>query len=235
LRELTVRLKQAAGANLQAVVLYGSAATDEFRELHSDVNILCLLARLDAAELAKLQPVGRWWLSKGHPAPVVFSLDELKMSADVFCIELLDMKQGHRMLFGEDFFGALDVPMDLHRLQVERELRTNVIRLRQALLRLHDRREELLELMAVSSSSFAALFRHALIALGERPPDSRRATAERLATVLGFDGAGFLTVLDLREGNRRAQDLDIHAVFAGYLEFVGRVAQEMDRRLGARP
>jgi len=65
----------------------------------------------------------------------------LRHSADVFAIELLDMKQHRRMLLGEDFFDSVDVPMTLHRLQVERGLRTGVIRLRQAFLRSRRRSE----------------------------------------------------------------------------------------------
>ena len=45
LSELVKRLKQAAGENLSAVVLYGSGVDQDFRE-HSDLNILCLLQRL---------------------------------------------------------------------------------------------------------------------------------------------------------------------------------------------
>ena len=194
------RLGEAAGANLIAVVLYGSAADHEFHEEHSDLNILCLLQRLDAEELKKLQPVGLWWWRKGHPTPLLFTLRELRDSADVFAIELLDMKQRHRMLLGDDFLSGLEVPMALHRLQVERELRTSVIRLRQAFLRSRGRRAELSELMIASASTFAALFRHALIALGETPPDTRREALDRLAAKLGFDPAAFHAVLDLREG-----------------------------------
>ena len=56
LTELVERLGKAAGANLSAVVLYGSAANQDFREEHSDLNILCLLQRIDAGELKKLPP-----------------------------------------------------------------------------------------------------------------------------------------------------------------------------------
>ncbi len=208
LKELIERLRQAAGANLTAAVLYGSAADQEFREEHSDLNVLCLLQRLDAGELKKLQPVGLWWWRKGHPTPLVFTLRELQDSADVFAIELLDMKQRHRMLLGEDFLKDFDVPMALHRLQVERELRTSVIRLRQALLRSRGKRAELTELMVASSSTFVALFRHALIALGDTAPDSRREVLDRLAAKLGFDPAAVHAVLDVREGKRRPGDLD---------------------------
>ena len=132
LSELVEKLKQAAGANLRSVVLYGSAASGEFHPKHSDLNVLCLLERLDAAELAKLTPAAAWWERKGHPAPLVFTLEELRRSADVFAIELLDIQASRRVLFGEDVFTGLDVPMSLHRQQVERELHTNLIQIGRA-------------------------------------------------------------------------------------------------------
>jgi hypothetical protein len=234
LAELVERLSKAAGANLSAVVLYGSAANQDFREEHSDLNILCLLQRMDAGELKKLQPAGLWWWRKGHPTPLLFTLRELQDSADVFAIELLDMKQRHRMLLGDDFLTGFEVPMALHRLQVERELRTGVIRLRQAFLRSRGRRAELSELMIASASTFAALFRHALIALGETAPETRREVLDRLAVKLGFDPAAVHAVLDVREGKRRSGEIDPEQTFARYLDTVTRVAEEMDRRLAAR-
>jgi len=233
LKELVARLQEAAGDNLQAVVLYGSAADHEFHEQHSDLNVLCLLHRVSGTELAKLQPTGLWWSRKGHPSPLVFTLDELRHSADVFAIELLDMKRQHRMVWGEDFFDQLDVPMSMHRLQVERELRTSVVRLRQAFLRSRGRRGELTDLMIASASSFTALFRHSLIALGETPPESRREVANRLAAIAGFAPAAFLDVLDLREGKQGAGEINAERVFEEYLDAVARVAEEMDRRLAA--
>jgi hypothetical protein len=235
LNELVKRLREALGANLTATVLYGSAAADEFHEEHSDLNILCLLERVDAAELAKLRPMGLWWWRKGHPVPLVFTLQELRDSADVFAIELLDMKQHHRMLVGDDFLAQLEVPMTQHRLQVERELRTSVIRLRQAFLRSRGGRAELSELMIASSSTFAALFRHALIALGEAAPESRRGELDQLARRLGFDSGAVHTVFDLREGKRRPGEVNHDEAFAAYLNAVTRVAEEMDRRLAANP
>jgi hypothetical protein len=234
LNELVKRLTEAAGTNLNAIVLYGSAADHEFHEEHSDLNTLCVLGRVDGAALAKLQPVALWWWRKGHPAPLVFTLEELRHAADVFAIELLDMKRQHRMLLGEDFLESLDVPMALHRLQVERELRISVIRLRQAYLRLRGRRSELTELMIASASSFAALFRHSLIALGEKAPDTRRGVAARLGELLGFDAAAFDAVLDLREGKANAGQLDHEKMFAAYLNAVTLVTEEMDRRLALK-
>jgi hypothetical protein len=141
------------------------------------------------------------------------------------------MKRRHRMLFGDDFLKDFDVPMALHRQQVERELRTNVIRLRQAFLRSRGKRAELSELMVASASTFVALFRHALLALGETPPDSRREVLDRLAARLGFDPAAVHAVLDVRDGKRGPGALDSEQAFAAYLDTVTRVAGEMDKRL----
>jgi len=231
LNGLVEKLKQAAGGNLKSVVLYGSAASGDFQPKHSDLNVLCVLERIDAAELGKLSRIAAWWVGKGHPAPLVFTTDELHHSADVFSIELLDIKASHRVLFGQDVFASLDVPMSLHREQVERELRTNLIRLRQAFLAAPQKAATLERLMSTSVSTFTALFRHALIALGEQPPQPKRAVVDRLAALLGFDASPFHTVLDAREG-KRAQ-ADAFRTFDAYLAAVAHVAEEMDRRLAA--
>ena len=134
LAELKDKFLAAAGANLKAIVLFGSAARGEYHERHSDLNILCVLDRAGAEELEALHEAAVWWERRKFPAPQIFTLEELRASADIFAIELLDMKTHHKMIYGQDFLAELDVPMQLHRLQVERELRTNWVKLRQAIL-----------------------------------------------------------------------------------------------------
>jgi predicted nucleotidyltransferase len=231
LNELVEKLKGAAGANLKSVVLYGSAVSGEFHPKHSDLNVLCVVEKSDAGELARLNPVSVRWVRKGHPPPLVFTLEALQRSADVFAIELLDIKASRRVLFGEDVLGALEVPMSLHRVEVERELRVNLLRLRQAYLAAPAKPKRVLQLMTASVSTFLALFRHALIALGEQAPQQKRDALDRLATLLGFNAAAFHAILDVREGRRRERDVDPEAVFRDYLEGVTRVTNEVDRRI----
>ena len=229
LNELVSRLKQAAGTNLRAVVLYGSAVDHDFRE-HSDLNVLCVFNRLQGTDVESVRPVGLWWWQKGHPPPLLFTPEELRDSADVFSIELLDMKARHRMLAGDDCFAELQVPMTLHNLQVERELRTNVIRLRQSFLRWHGRRAELAALLIASASSFGTLFRHALMAFGERAGISAREAADQIAKLAGLDAAPFHAVSDLREGKSAEGEVNLEKLAASYLDLVTRVAAEIDRR-----
>jgi predicted nucleotidyltransferase len=231
LTDLVTKLKDAAGSNLLSVILYGSAATKEFHEGHSDFNVLCVTRNLCRDDLAKLHAPSAWWVKKGHPAPLYFTLEELHHSADIFAIELLDIQAAHRILYGEDVVVSLHVPMDLHRLHVERELRNNTLRLRQFYLRHPSDSRQTLELMTSSISTFAALFRHALIALGEDPPPGKINAIDLLGSALGFDPAPFHTIFEVREGHKRERDFDVQATFEAYLDRVAKVADEMDRRL----
>ena len=232
LTDLVTRLKKAVESNLLTVLLYGSAATDEFHPKHSDLNVLCILRDLSREELSKLHAPSTWWAKKGHPAPLFFTLNELHHSADIFAIELLDIKAARRILYGEDVIASLHVPTDLHRLHVERELRNNTLRLRQYYVRQGADSRKTLQLMVSSISTFVALFRHALIALGEEPPPTKRATVDRAGSVMGFDPSPFHTVLDIREGRKRERDVEAQATFDKYLSAVVKAAEEVDRRLG---
>jgi len=75
------------------------------------------------------------------------SREELERSTDVFTIELIDMKQHHRVLWGDDVIQGLQIPMRLHRVQVEYELREKLILLRQHLLLAGDDKRRIRELL----------------------------------------------------------------------------------------
>src|SRR6266853_1738490 len=98
------RLKLAAGANLECVALFGSAASGEFHADYSDINIICVVRELSASVLATLAPAINAWTRNKFPAPLIFSHTELERSADVFAIEMLDIRHRHRILHGADIF-----------------------------------------------------------------------------------------------------------------------------------
>ena len=229
LDEFVQRLRSAAPENLKAVVLYGSAATGEFHEGHSNVNLLCLVESGDPARLEPFHSAVEWWTGKGHPAPLIFTLEELQRSSDIFAIELLDIQARHKMLFGQEFLAGISVPLRYHKLQVERELRANWLRLRQTFLAAP--RKAHLDVMVAASSSFTALFRHALTALGEKPAQNKREAVDRAAKLSGADASGFHAVLDFREKKTKEKDIDVAATARSYFALVEAVTDEVDRKL----
>ena len=130
INEFVSRLRVAAGANLQSVILYGSAADGEFHPDFSNVNLLCILRESSFAALTAIASAVEWWTKQKHHAPLVLTERRIERSADVFSIEMLDMQQRHRLLFGDDVLSGLQVPMHLHRAQLEYELREKLILLR---------------------------------------------------------------------------------------------------------
>lgn len=231
LQELKERLLRAAGDNLKALVLYGSAVTGEYQKHHSDLNVLCLLHRTGPTDFETLHEPFSWWKRKGFQLPYVFTERELRASADIFAIELIDMKASHRMIYGDDFFSSLEIPTRLHKQQVERELRTNLVRLRQGMLAIPPKDRVLISLMDASVSAFVTLFRHALMAFGEEPPASKPQVVERAAQLVRVSPEAFLAVLEVHLGRRKASELDAQQTLRGYVALVEAMTEEADRRL----
>jgi len=157
--------------------------------------------------------------------PLFLSVDELNLAADVFAIELLDMRRHHQVLYGDDLIAKLDVPMNLHRVQVEHELRTKLILLRQNIIN----RVDILKLMLDSVSSFMTLFRHSLIAMGEEPQPGQRDMLQQLRTTLNLDTGAFLELLKVREGTLKSDALDGKTIFPGYMKTIEQDISAVDR------
>jgi predicted nucleotidyltransferase len=226
LTEMVRRLQEAAGENLQSLVLYGSAARGDFHEHKSDLNLLCVLKSAKATELSRIASVIHWWSGQLHePPPRVFTREELTRSADVFAIELLDIGQNHRVLFGEDPIADIEVPMNLHRVQVEHELRTALQKLRMHFLRFSDNEAELREVYAKSISSVTTLLRHFLIVLGESSSSDASEVFHRIAELTGADAGAFALGRELRDNHPVSE---ITRAYGKYLEAVENVIHALD-------
>jgi predicted nucleotidyltransferase len=231
INEFISRLRAASGENLLSVILYGSAADGEFHPEFSNVNLLCVLRETTFATLAAMAPAVEWWTRQKHHAPLVLTREEMERSTDVFSIEFLDMKQRHRVLFGEDVLSGLQIPMHLHRAQLEYELREKLILLRERLLLATGDKKQLWDLMLGSLSTFTTLFRHGLIALGEMPPNAKRDVVQALAVRTSFDATAFLQLLDIREHKAETKQFDVTDTFARYLATVQQVTAAVDKML----
>jgi hypothetical protein len=231
INDFVSRLREAAGANLESVILFGSAVAGDFHPEFSNVNLFCVVRDGSFAALQALVPAVKWWNGQKQPAPLFMTHDEIKRSVDVFTIELIDMQQHHRVLFGEDVVQRLSIPANLHRVQVEYELREKLALLRQHLLLASGNDSRLWDLLVRSVSSFATLFRHALIVLGHDAPVGKREAVQALAKQIGFDASGILQVQDVRERKSDRKKLDVADVFSRYLAAVEQVATAVDRML----
>jgi hypothetical protein len=231
LDEFVKRVREAAGPNIESIVLFGSAVSGDFHPGLSNLNLFCVLRDSTFAGLQAMAPVAKWWDRQKQPPPLCMTRAELERSTDVFSIELLDMQQHHRVLFGEDVVQGLRISTHVHRVQVEYELREKLILLRQQVLLASGNDSRLWDLLLRSVPSFGTLFRHALIALGDASPSGRREAVDALAKRVGFDLSAIHQALDVREHKAERKKIDINDLAARYLAAVEKVTAAVDAAL----
>ena len=228
LDELVEKLRQAHGADLLSVILYGSAAAGDLHTGFSDLNVFCVLRRITPKELASSEPIFRWWRDKGNPAPLLMSSDEVARSTDCFPIEFHDMRQSRRLLYGTDVVEGMEIDDRFYRAYVEHELRAKLLRLRQKAAAVLNDDELLLRLMADSLSTFCVLARHGLRLGGHVHPMTKRDTIAGIRTHFGVPGAAFDTLLDLREGRIKPKTVRSASLFADYLREIEALVSSVD-------
>src|SRR5580692_7588228 len=225
------RIRQSGGANIESVILFGSAASGDFRPGLSNLNLLCILRDSSYAALQALAPVAKWWDRQKQPPPLCMTRRELERSTDVFTIELLDMQRHHRVLLGDNVVQGLRISTHVHRVQVEYELREKLILLRQQILLASGNNSRLWDLLLRAVPSFGTLFRHALIALGNSSQPRRREAVEVLAKQVEFDPSAIQQTLDVREHKTDRKKIDINELAARYLAAIEKVTAAVDEAL----
>jgi predicted nucleotidyltransferase len=228
INEFVDKLRTAAGDNLASVILYGSAAEGEFHPEYSDLNLLCIVRDTSFACLTRIADPVEWWRKKKHHPPLVLTAKELSDTADVFSIEFVDMKQRYRVLYGEDVLRDLNVPMHLHRAQLEYELREKLFLLRQHIMLAGNNEKQLWEVMLNSLSSFTTLFRHVLTELGEPGRKHSRDAVQELASRLNFDPSAFVQLMDVRAGKADRKQFRAAEVASRYLAVIEQVSVVVD-------
>jgi len=228
LKELVGKLERAYNDRLLSVILYGSGASNENNHV-SDLNVLCVLKQITPRELSEGEPILRWWREHGYPSPLLMSEEEAHNSADSFPIEFRDMKDRRKLLFGVDVIADLHIDTRYYRAQIEHELRSKLLRLRQQGARVLSDPEALLKLCVDSVTTFCVLGRHALLVAGVHAKVERRAVVRQLGETLKLDMTPFGKLLDIRE-NKSGGDLgDPGELFAQYLETVRVMVEFVDQ------
>jgi hypothetical protein len=227
LKEMLQRLKSAFGQRLVSLTLYGSAAGGERDREYSDLNLLCVVDRVDARTLAAAAPVFAWWREQGQPAPLLWSEAEVAASADCFPIEYHDMQDRREVLEGRDVVAGLQVNDVHYRAQVEYQLRVSLLRLRQQSLRVWDRPAELLRLLSESVSTFVVLGRHGLALRGQMILE-RAAVIAALGEAVGEPLTAWTALVRAREGDPPPLAA-VPKLFENYLSQIQAVIRMVDQ------
>lgn len=133
-QNLAQLLLELAGENLQALAVFGAIVSGDFDPKHMSVRSVAIFEKMDLALLNKLRSHGPRLGRQRLQAPLFMTPSYIEQSRDSFPVELLEIQCFHIMVLGQDCFESLEFSRSDVRLQCERELKSNLITLRQGLL-----------------------------------------------------------------------------------------------------
>lgn len=127
-------IQQLAGQKALALTLFGAVVSSDFDAKRETAKSVLVMETVDLDILRTLSKAGPR-LGKTHiSAPLIMTPDYIAASVDTFPLEFLEIKQKHLAVFGQDYFAELSLDATHIRHQCERELKTLLIGMRQALL-----------------------------------------------------------------------------------------------------
>ncbi len=227
---------------IQSVVLYGSSVAGDFDDAYSDRNVLIIARRWNVGDLDALAPLVQTWTKQGNRPPLLFTLDEAIAAADTFPLEILDIQNAHEVLAGEPLPSQWRVDLGHLRLQLEREFKEKLLRLRERYTLATGNADRVAGLMVDSLGSFLVLARGALRLFrvpltGASPAEFPRTKLDALSALaehISFDVNVFRTVDDVKHGRKPARDVPAAETFAAYLRAVETIERATnDKRLQA--
>jgi hypothetical protein len=223
------KLLTLAGSRVKGIAAYGSATGPDFLPGRSNVNLALVLDSLGAEALRPLLGLVKSGGKKRIVPPLVVTPEYLAASLDVFPVEYLEIAQTQAVLYGDDFFGGLEISGEHLRLECESHLRAACLRTRQAYLEIGLARRGPERVLHASVTSILPVLRAVLKLKAAAAPGRKVEIVEAAGRLLGADLAILVAVLKDKAGDEKIQGRDSHRVLAEYLDALEALSGYLDR------
>jgi len=223
-------VRTAAGDNLVALVLYGGLARGRHRGPRSNVDLAVVLEDASPERIAEITPVLMAAWRAARVDAWILGRAEIPRLAEVFPTRLLDIRDHHLLLHGEDVFAGLEIDGKLLRLRVEQELSNLSLRLRRTLVTLAADPASAAAYLASTARPLAIQLAVLLRLAGRTLPAEDRTAAifAAAAGAFGLDGEALDTLAGLRQGERPVEDV---RALVGRVQVAATRAAEVARSL----
>jgi len=219
-------LKNIYQQDLISLVLYGSAASGEFVNQHSNLNVLVVLKNTDPDELIKASGVVKKFSAI---TPLFLTEDYIASSTDVFPIEFLDMQENYFLLYGKDILKNININTDNLRFQCEQELKAKLINLRQAYLRLSNKRGELRNLLFKSFTSVLHILRNVLRLKGKKPAYLKQDILKEVTLEFQINKAVLEKILTAKNKQIKLKGSEIEELFVNFVRELEKLVGIVDK------
>jgi len=216
------------GEDLVSVILYGSAASNDYIPGKSDINFMIVLSEDGIDSIDKAFEVIGKWKKRNVATPLFLTETYVKTSLDVFPIEYLNFRNNHELVYGKDILKDLSFDQEFLRLQCEREVKGKLLVLREAFLETRGKGKYLQQLTTQSLGAFVAIFNALLHLKGNELPRHKRDVIKEVCLAFDMDATLFEKLLDIKEKRLKLSDSEMADLFKSYLRQVQKLWKIVD-------
>lgn len=226
LDRLVQRLREAGGGNLLGAALYGGLVKGRYTPGVSDINVLIVVADAGLASLLPLAPVLTEALRESVVVPFVVTPGDLRDSAVLFPVKILDIQRSHRVLWGDVHLDRIRVEPAALRLRALQELKNTELRLRLPVVERGADPDALWRALTHSLPKLAVTLETLLRARGVDVPADRPGILRTAALEFGIEPERMERIAKLRRVDPRPDEESVRERMAdllGLLAHIGRV------------
>lgn len=225
-QEFIQELKDIYQKGLISAVLYGSAASGEFVDTRSNINMLVVLENTDLDNLKRASRI----TNKFKMINSLFLTErDIRNSLDIFPIEFLDMQENYRILYGKDVLGDIVIDIRNLRFQCEHELKSKLINLRQSYLRIYKDKLLLCNLLSKSFTSILHILRNVLRLKGRKPSYIKQDILKELATEFPINELVWESLLAVRNKQIKLSGKALQDLFADFIKDLEKIIDIVDK------
>jgi hypothetical protein len=225
--EVTADYKAIFRDDLVSIILYGSAAGQDFQPGLSNINFMVVLTENGIEHIDQAFGVVTKWRKRGVALPLFLTEAYVRGSLDVYPIEYLGFQRHNVLVFGKEILDDLEFKTEFLRLQCEREVKGKLLLLREAFMESNGKPKALKAILKEAFPALIAIFEALLHLRGNAIPPTRREII-RAAGAFEIEASVFEGIIDIRRGSSRLRDGEVVALFRGFLNEMQRLSNRID-------
>ena len=218
-------LKNIYQEDLTSIILYGSAASGEFIDKHSNINLLVVLKDAGLKSLKRSSALvhnSKFRVFK----PLFLTEDYIKTSLDIFPIEFLDIQENYVVMSGKDVIKDLSIGLKNLKFQCEQELKAKLLNIKNHYL--YVKGEIPLKFLLLKSfTSILHILRNLVRLNGRKPAYLKEDMISQIAEEFKVNPAVFNNILSLKNNRLKLRYAEMEKLLSDFVVEVEKIGAKI--------